>query len=82
MSDLNEIEGRIFSALGRIRAVVEDSNSVGAQEMPLLEKLKSYDQLNAELGEEVVNLREKREKDVRELDTLLSELKPLIQEVS
>lgn len=82
MSELDELEGRIFSALGRIKAVVEDSHNVGAAEMPLLEKLKSYDELNAELGQEVVNLREKREKDVRELDTLLSELKPLIQEVS
>ena len=84
MDEQSKYIGRIEAALSRIRAATDGSKMVadGGGEVPLFKKVEILKTDNEALRAEVASLVEKREADVKELDTLLAELKPLIEEAS
>ena len=71
-----EVTTRIESALDRIRTVVASGQPVvrGDREQALARE-------NAELQDQLSELREQRDNDLAELDGLVAQLKPLIGEV-
>lgn len=81
MDERAELIARIEAAIGRLQKLAEGSAEVmqGDLQVPLFQKVNRLTSDNDALREEVATLKDKRAADVKELDTLLAELKPLIE---
>ncbi|MHA1127833.1 MAG: hypothetical protein ACTSRN_02645 [Alphaproteobacteria bacterium] len=78
MNELKTLEERLKSATDRISAVISKQN--GADSGPL-ENAEILDE-NARLKHDLESLRTQRKADLAELDELLEQLRPLIEEES
>ncbi len=83
MGQVNQLEIQFARALDRLREAIATRAPAG--EAPEAEQLRrrvaSLENDKAKLLEELVSIRAKRDKDVAALDQLISQLKPLIEEV-
>lgn len=84
MSQTTPLDDRFAAAIGRLRSALEARVAAAAPD-PGTEALEArvaeLEAANAELVEELEQLRAKRDKDVAALDELIAQLKPLIEEV-
>ncbi|MGB0498018.1 MAG: hypothetical protein ACPGID_06735 [Rubricella sp.] len=78
MDDLDALERRIDAALGRIRAAIEAARSEGPEDPAQVTRL---EKINESLRGRVKEMERKREADVAQLDALIAELRPLVEEV-
>ncbi len=92
MSEISQLDDQIAEALGRLRsalaereagakAALDAASSASPEEPELRARIAELEARNAELAEELEQLRVKRDKDVAALDDLIAQLKPLIEEV-
>ncbi len=92
MSEISQLDDQITEALGRLRSALAgrdaaakaalDAASLASPEEPELRaRVAELEARNAELAEELEQMRVKRDKDVAALDDLIAQLKPLIEEV-
>ena len=84
MTDSNQLDALISQALDRLRTAItarEAAAAASPDEAALVQRVGELERENARLGEELDNLRAKRDKDVAALDELIAQLKPLIEEV-
>ena len=92
MSEISQLDDQITEALGRLRSALAgrdaaakaalDAASLASPEEPELRaRVAELEARNAELAEELEQMRVKRDKDVAALDDLIAQLKPLIEDV-
>lgn len=92
MSEISQLDDQIAEALGRLRsalagraaaaeAALEAASHASPEEPALRARVAELEARNAELAEELEQMRVKRDKDVAALDDLIAQLKPLIEEV-
>lgn len=83
MSQINQLEMQIAAALNRLRSAATPSVASGgdADARALHSRIVQLEQEKSALSGELESLRQKRDKDVAALDDLISQLKPLIEEV-
>jgi uncharacterized coiled-coil DUF342 family protein len=85
MTEISHLETRLSEALERLRGAI--AARAAAERAPaedtgtLHERIAELEEENRELHAELAHLRAKREKDVAALDELITQLKPLIEEV-
>ncbi|MEL6680724.1 MAG: hypothetical protein AAFQ51_18625 [Pseudomonadota bacterium] len=77
MSELDGLEGRIGTALSRIRAALAKVGDGGAGDVQAVRRL---ERVNAALRGQLKDMERKREADVAQLDALITELRPLVEE--
>ncbi len=80
MSQLSDLQIQLGEALDRLRAAAT-SRPVNSDTTALEERIAALEHERAVLNDELERLRDKRDKDVAALDELISQLKPLIEEV-
>ena len=80
MSQLSDLQIQLGEALDRLRAAVT-SKPVNGDTTALEGRIAALEHERAALNDELERLRDKRDKDVAALDELISQLKPLIEEV-
>lgn len=82
MDDMDGVLARIDAAMTRIRAAVDDNASTEheGEAIPLYRKARRLGRANDVLRHELDTLREKRAQDIKEIDELVTQLKPLIGE--
>ncbi len=78
MDDINDLAERLHAALARIEAVARAADP-GDANMAEFNKLRAE---NETLQKNLEAFRQQRDSDVAQLDTLISQLKPLVEEVS
>ena len=92
MSEISQLDDQITEALGRLRsalagrdaaakAALDAASLASPEELELRARVAELEARNAELAEELEQMRVKRDKDVAALDDLIAQLKPLIEEV-
>jgi hypothetical protein len=83
MSQIIELESQIAAALDRLRgAVVGRAAAAGGGDgQALAARVAELEREKSALAGELERLRAKRDQDVASLDELISQLKPLIEEV-
>lgn len=80
MSQLSDLQIQLGEALDRLRATVT-GKPVSGDTTDLEERIAALEHERVALNDELERLRDKRDKDVAALDELISQLKPLIEEV-
>lgn len=80
MSQLSDLQIQLGEALDRLRATVT-AKPVSGDTTALEERITTLEHERVALNDELERLRDKRDKDVAALDELISQLKPLIEEV-
>jgi hypothetical protein len=82
MVQILELESQIAAALDRLRgAVVGRAAAGGGEGQALAARVAELEREKSALAGELERLRAKRDQDVASLDELISQLKPLIEEV-
>ena len=82
MSRIIELESQLAKAFDRLRAGLSDRPTPAAGDAnALMARVAELEDEKAALIDELEQLRAKRDKDVAALDELISQLKPLIEEV-
>lgn len=81
MSQIEDIETRMTRALEALRARLGDGGAPASADGDTAARLAALETENARLLRDMERLRAKRDKDVAALDELISQLKPLIEEV-
>lgn len=83
MSQISQIEARMDAALEAVRKRLGSGggSAPAMTDDALAARVAALEAENAALLDEMERLREKRDKDVAALDELISQLKPLIEEV-
>ncbi|MEL6126189.1 MAG: hypothetical protein AAFR57_07325 [Pseudomonadota bacterium] len=77
MSDLDGLETRIGTALSRIRGALA---KIGEGDAGDAQAVRRLERVNAALRGQVQEMERKREADVAQLDALITELRPLVEE--
>lgn len=80
MSQLSDLQIQLGEALDRLRAAATGKPASG-DTTALEERIAALEHERVALNDELERLRDKRDKDVAALDELISQLKPLIEEV-
>lgn len=78
MSKTKELEARIASAMARIRGAVENHPKAEADADPVA--LRRLERVNVALRGQLKDMERKREADIAQLDGLIAELRPLVEE--
>lgn len=84
MTQITDLDSRLADALDRLRAALDARDAAAApppDEAELHRRIAALEAENAALARELEQLRDKRDKDVAALDELITQLKPLIEEV-
>ncbi|MBB5516558.1 putative membrane protein YccC [Rubricella aquisinus] len=77
MSDLDALEERIGAAMGRIKAAVDEARAAPKEDPAALRRA---ERINEALRNRLKEAERKREADVAQLDDLISQLRPLVEE--
>lgn len=89
MSEIKELEARFEAAVAHLASAIEAKNggdAAGSRADASLEaaraRLTELEEENAQMAEDLTALKKQREQDLAELDQLIEQLKPLIEEVA
>ncbi|WP_146186135.1 hypothetical protein [Pontivivens insulae] len=77
MSKTEELEARISAAMARIRTAAETPPPAAEADPVALRRL---ERVNVALRAQLKDMERKREADIAQLDGLISELRPLVEE--
>lgn len=82
MTKKQELIARIDAAIERIKLIADGSVEVEheGEALPLVRKVRRLKRDRDTMAHELEQLRKKRDKDVAEIDALVTQLKPLIGE--
>lgn len=81
MSELSALEARLEAALAAIQEALVSSPAAVTDGDANDGQIAALQAENARLGEKLDALRSKRQQDIADLDALLKQLEPLIEEV-
>ncbi len=77
MSEIEDLEGRIARAMGRIEAALAAQKPAEGADPVALRRL---ERVNVALRSQLKDMELKREADIAQLDGLIAELRPLVEE--
>ena len=80
MSELSTLEARLEAALVQLATAIRSRPVSGADASDGMERINKLEAENTDLSTSLQKLQKQRQRDVADLDALLEQLKPLVEE--